>query len=130
MAESKRITKKDNPFRWRWRSLKNWCYNKWMRHKGYVPTTFSPYDNIYQYELKTYLDKELAKETEPEYELVGFKKQYALRNWADTDITHKQREVQFGRQRALTALRNGDIDNGCIIRRSLPRKERLGASVP
>jgi hypothetical protein len=69
----KKITKNGNPIRWRYRSLKNWFYDKWMRWRGYIPYNFEPYSNRYTYIKRSEID-EFVKEAEeaPEFEEVHY----------------------------------------------------------
>jgi len=120
MAKPQRINKKNNPIRWRWRSLKGWFYNKWMRWRGYTPTTFNFYDNNYNYEKRKEVDKALVmQEKQPAHEVVGY--------MADKDVEtpwyhhgSQKAALNKGKQKALNSLRGeGDAS---LIRRTLPRE--------
>ena len=104
---------------WKLRSVRNWCYNKWMKLRGYTPTTFNFTNNSYNYELRADADSEFNKETEPAHEIVGYKKKSVHRPWYRTSDRHDHLECEVGKQQALSALRKGDVDNECLIRRTV-----------
>lgn len=125
MAKRKKISMAYNPIRWRWRSLKNWFYHKWMVWRGYTPTTFNLFDNRYKYEKRIDVDKICSHETLPAHELVGFKKKelprLELEGKLEIEEHHIKREIEAGKHEALEALRK-DIDSEHIVCRSLPRE--------
>jgi hypothetical protein len=124
MAKPKRITKNGNPWRWRWRSLKNWFYDKWMRMRGYTPTTFRPFDNAYNYEKRSEIDKALVmQEKEPVHEIVGYMKKKDIKSpWYHFEEQRERVADDHGRQEALELLRQGKDEDARIIRRPLPRE--------
>jgi len=115
MAKPQQITKNNNPWRWRWRSFKNWFYDKWMRFRGYTPLTFEPYTNSYNYVKRSEIDVAINEaEDEPEYEEVFYQRQPSAVWYRD-----KEKDIT-ARMAVAKALREGR-DDARIIRGPLPR---------
>jgi len=97
----------------RWKRFTNWCYNKWMRFRGYKPYIWDMKNHRYTYAKNKELDKMVeVTNGEPEYEEVFYKRQ-------ETNVWYRDKETDSQAKMAVAkALREGKND-ARIIRRPL-----------
>lgn len=103
----------------RWKRIKNWFYDKWMRLRGYKPYMWDMNEHLNTYIKAKEIDEMVreAEKEEPEYEKIFYKRQPA-----EPGVCYRDKERDnIARMVVAKALREGK-DDARIICRPLPRE--------
>jgi hypothetical protein len=106
MGKSKKMIKSIILYVW------NWLEIRCMRMRGYSPTTFNPYTNKYEYELKSEVDKRESEENQP-FEIFGYNKENVELPWCYTDKSKEKARIKKNK-----SLSRGECTDQVLYRRN------------
>jgi hypothetical protein len=82
-----------NTVRWKIKSIYNWFEKLYMGIRGCIPTTFNIYNNKYEYELKTEIEKVENEENQP-FEIYGYSQEYTNHLYGQRQEPSKERKCK------------------------------------
>ena len=99
------------------KNVYNWFERLYMKMRGYSPTTFNPYTNKYEYELKSEVDKLENWEEEQPFEIFGYNRGKTEQYWWWNNDGQAYREQKRARIRKCKSLSRGEcIDKPLFTR--------------